>query len=138
MCQLGDTLCNTFFDGFYFIELSLLPHNNSFSFFFEIFLQHISRIPVNRCPATGTYMDHFQTKKCVLPTQDFHKIAKVLLLFLTNQGQIMHNLRLDTHIHMQFRRVRSFSLAVRFQRTKIPKVRGVIGMLSLDILSVAG
>ena len=61
-----------------------------------------------------------------------------LVLFLTNQGRITNDLRLDTHIHVKFRRVRSFSLAVRFPRAKTPKVRGAINVLSLDILSVAG
>ena len=62
----------------------------------------------------------------------------LLLIFLTNQGQITNNLRLDTHIHMQFRHVRSFNLAVRFPRAKTPQVCGAISVLSLDIPSVAG
>ena len=36
---------------------------------------------------------------------------------------------------MQFRHVRSFSLAVRFPRAKTPKVRGAINALSLDFPS---
>ena len=62
----------------------------------------------------------------------------LLLLFLTNQVQITHNPRLDTHIHMQIQHVRSFSLAVRFPRAKTPKVNGAINVLSLDFSSVAG
>ena len=51
-----------------------------------------------------------------------------MLLLLTNQDQVTHNLHLNTQIHMQFRHVRSFCLATRVPRAKTLKVRGAINM----------
>ena len=80
---------------------------------------------------------NFKSNTCIISKQT--KLTKIIiLLYLKNQGQITHNLCLDTHIHAQFQRVRSFSFAVWFPRAKTPKVCWVINVLSLDILSIAG
>ena len=84
------------------------------------------------CPAQMLLNSIAMRRPCII------QHYTLLLLLLINQGQITHNLRLGTHIHMQFRHVRSFSLAARFLRAKTPKVRGAINMLSLDFPSVAG
>ena len=61
----------------------------------------------------------------------------LLLLYLTHQDHITHNLPFDAQIYMQFRHVWSFDLAVRSSPAKTPKVCGAMNVLSLEFSSVA-
>ena len=88
--------------------------------------------------ATCLRMEIFAHRTFISESRTPHYLSTSSLLYLTNQGQITHNLRLDAHIHMQFRHVWSFSLAVRFSCAKTPKVCGAINVLSLDFSSVVG